>query len=1393
MKTLQNTMLINAVLICFLVLSPIVTPVRAATDLADSPLFSAVVPGNVALSLSVEFPTALGSAYTANYNIDQEYVGYFDPNKCYAYFTNPLSGIFNTGVDDNKALLSDGSNDPHWVITSKPSGSADNNNVEPSYIGSTSTAKSIGAPGQPDGEYRYATTFNIPTGVDPTKVVVAFKLAYDDNLTDIRVNGISTGISNPSLSVEGIDVVLNSTNSTFQTGTNTIQIRVNNIGGEATIRVDQATIYEGDSYFSPVATVASHNCSTITNGRWSGNFLNWALTQTIDPFRYALSGGYRSTDKVGLTILEKAFASGQGGTVATPTINNNITVISQSTPFTNLTNLRIRIRGLGNKFYFTGSGDLNNPGGSGGLLSGQNITSTPDATRVYEMFARVQVCKSGLLEKNCTLYPNGDSKPTGLIQKNAMKLNFAAFGYLNDGSIQRDGGVLRASMGPVGPIKPVPGSSGVANTDRAEWDSNTGIFYTNPHSGDAGGAANSGVINYLNKFGLTAPGYKTFDPVGELYYSTLRYYRNKGNVDSYTNNATTAMQDGFPVITNWTDPIKYSCQANFVIGIGDTNTHADANLPGSTIRSGNEPALPAQVANDYIDLSVDANFGSSKTDVKTSTNRVGAMEGSGNLGEIYTPWCCNNNTFFMAGLAYDVHTRDFRPDLNGKQTITTFWLDVLESGDRARRNQFLLTAKYGGFTVPANYSPYTGTATPLTTAQWDTNGDLDPDNYFRANNPSLMIQGLNDTFDKISDLLDATTSGFILSTPNVQNDDLSFSASYNANNWTGNVIGKRITYAGGVYTETNIWEALSVLEAQAKDGGWNTSRFISTANCSAKDGDGKQTCVGVPFRFNDISAANKTALSNVGATPVSSQSLLNFLRGDRSNAGSSGTQSFRDREKILGDIVNSKIRAIGKPSAPYGEVSNPGYTSFKTTYASRPTVAYVGANDGMLHAFNGEDGRELFAFIPNALFLGPNNTPSDDGLAALAKVGFVHHPYVDASPVVNDVNFGGSTGDWHSLLVGGLGKGGKSYYAIDVSNPLSLSSEAAMSSAFKWEFTHKDLGYTYGKPVIVRAGSRWVVIVTSGYNNVDGKGYFFILDPEDGSLIAKVGTGAGSPTSDAGLAHAAAFSADGRTAIADAVYAGDLLGNLWRLDLTGADTGNFPAPVKIATLTSSTGVAQPVTIPPALGVDQNTGKRYVFVGTGKLLANSDVGSTQEQTFYAINDGTLGQFFTSATLPTNAGGFPIDRSKLVNNSSGIEGIDADINKPMGYFVDLGFTTNGVAYKINVDLATAVGVVGFAANSANGDQCSAELEFKRSAYSYGTGKSVLLNNNGDIVKEIKTLGSLATGIVITGDPEGGSGTNSITVSSTDGKTDGGGLSGAGAITFKQLNWRELPTTE
>jgi type IV pilus assembly protein PilY1 len=1233
---------------------------HAQTPLADVPILaSQSVPGNVALPLSVEWPTTQRMAHTDAYSTAAQFLGYFDPNKCY--------------------------------------------------------------------DYKYDNSDTAARPTDVTKV----------------------------------------------------------------------------SYFQPAGAATAHVCVS----KWSGNFLNWAMTPTIDPFRWGLTGGFRLVDTQTLTILEKAWNSGQGGLFPDRAISGGL--VSGATPF-NFATLNTRVNGLGNKMRFTGTGDLNAAPtaytGSGGTVGGTT----------YEVFARARVCDAssgtGGVETNCVQY-GANWKPEGLMQKYAMKMRFSAFGYLNDSSPTRDGGVLRARQKFVGPTQPVPGSTAITNAG-AEWDASTGVFVLNPDAADATATnaaftpatnvTNSGVMNYLNKFGEIAPSstyqFKSFDPVSELYYAAVRYFKNQGNVPEYTDMSAgdqatrTTWIDGFPVITNWTDPIQYSCQRNFILGIGDIYTWNDKNLPGSGTGTTSEPTKPGSVASDTSVSAV------------TATNKVFSLESLG--APNWDNYSGRNNSAGIVGLAYDSHTKDIRPDLADMQTIDTYWVDVLEAAFESN-NQFYLAAKYGGFTVPTGFDPYGTTAVPAVTS-WhtatgspDTNyvgAQLRPDNYFTGGKPDLMVAGLTAAFDKIAASLTAVTTSFSTSLPQVaQSGNASYSSQYDGANWTGELTASTLTFAAGTDNPslTQAWLFTARLTAQlSATGSYLTNRRIVSWSGTG----GVQFCSGTAACTVPLTAAQLTALNPSYTASSDSADYLNYLRGDKTNEkGAGGTDAYRTRVKPLGDIVGSKARPVGPPAFPYSDSANPGYSAFRSTYAGRPTVVYVGSNDGMMHAIQGDltasGGTELFAYVPSALFRTSAATSSVDGLGSLGNPSFVHHFMVNATPNVYDVDFSrtaGSTptttGDWRSILIGGLGKGGKSYYAIDVTDPVGMAaSEASVASKVLWEFTDTDLGYTYGDSIVVKTPKwGWVVIITSGYNNADGKGYFFIINPKTGALLEKISTGVGAATAagSAGLAFANAFVLDGTDGTIDAVYAGDLLGNLWRWDVSG--TGIYPAPLRLAILTDGAN-PQPVTSRPLIEVHPSLKKRFVLVGTGRLLDNADINSTQGQSFYAIADGTNARFNAAADLPSPIT-FPITRSVLSLNSTPL-----DLTKTLGYdpATQMGWVEDlGAGWRVTTDPTSLLGSVAWAATLPSvADVCKPSGNSRVYARDFGTAITTLRTLTDTPLAYFGLAGNVTD----------------LHYLSVDGKarlvagTDLGGdptlipITPPTTSSLRRLNWRELQTVE
>lgn len=1248
-----------------------VAPSQGATALADQPVYSSVaVPGNLALALSVEFPTAVSNAHIDGYSTSATFLGYFDPEKCYDY-------------------------------------------------------------------------------------------VYD------------------------------------------------------------AT--ETSRYFAPSSAATAHVCS----GKWSGNFLNWATMQTIDPFRWALTGGYRVSDSEGTTIIEKAYATGQGGTGNFPDRSLSSGQIAGATPL-GWTGFNMRIQGLGNKMRFTRTGDNNGSGSNAyGDTSNSNYSRRNgySDSAVWEVSVRVKVCDPTVgTEANCKKYSNTNYKPEGLIQKYSDQIRFAAFGYLNDGNLSRDGGVLRARMKFVGPTRPVPGSSAVTNT-AAEWNATTGVMALNPDTADAttttavyGTISNSGVMNYLNKFGQITPGsYKTYDPVGELYYTVMRYYRNVGNVPSYTNPGTTnsntlkTYADGFPVITTWDDPIQYSCQKNYVLGIGDVNTHADRNLPGTT--GGSEPSQPSAVSSDYSAGNFDPVFW---------TNKVGAISGiNGSLGTVQNyNGCCSNNGALMAGMAYWANTQDIRSDLTGTQNVQTYWLDVQEYQSYKANNQFYLAAKYGGAVLPSGFDSRTRT-TDLDQTTWHTGGSSDtvggqlrPDTYFTAAKADLMVNGLTTAFASIASRMKGYTSSFNTASDKVvSTGEASYASQYNASDWSGEVIASLAVLdytrknADNTYviTQTDAWRLSEKLATQLAGSGWDTGRNMVTYNPSS--------AAGVAFRTGNLTSDQLTALNTTYRSGDDSADYLNYVRGDRSQEQNSTTtnssKAYRTRSVLVGDIVAAAVTVVGPPGkGDLADATNPGYSTYVSNKQSRGNYLVVGTNAGVIHVVDGAlsgdtAGKELFAFVPNAVIKGPNNTPSVDGLASVGNPTFAHHYLVDSQPVVANVDFGKTSGgsgtDWRTIVVGGLGKGGRSIYALDMTDPGNVSTEAGAASRVLWEFTDSDMGFTYGQPLVAKTAQYgWVVIFGSGYNTSSGHGWFYIVNARTGALLQKVALNdSGTATSPVGLTNMMTYFRDTTDGTAESVYAGDLLGGLWRLDLT-ATSGSYPSPVKLANLTDTLGNPQPVTTRPMPAIYPGSKRRWITVGTGKLLDSSDINSALVQRFYAIVDGTETSFASSATLPSGVS-LPLSASNMMEVTDTTRGITMDYNSRAGWYLNLGLGVAGNAYRVLADPSTYNGQVIFAATApSSADPCAPSGASKVYALDLGTGLTLIQDGSPYVttnyaVTSTRWVQQTDSNGNATGDPQAtfsGVSDKNTCAYGTNCNDSGFNLKAGAGTATRLINWREVP---
>jgi type IV pilus assembly protein PilY1 len=493
-----------------------------------------------------------------------------------------------------------------------------------------------------------------------------------------------------------------------------------------------------------------------------------------------------------------------------------------------------------------------------------------------------------------------------------------------------------------------------------------------------------------------------------------------------------------------------------------------------------------------------------------------------------------------------------------------------------------------------------------------------------------------------------------------------FQARFDSSDWKGQLLAFQINLDGSI-EGTADWEAGS----RVNDQSYDTGREIITYNPDADvipggDPEGQ----GIPFRFPadytsadplaEMTSSQITALmtdsphaidtvdvSEISTNQAYGADLVNYLRGDGSNEGAG--QDFRIRGSILGDIVNSDPKFVSESTARYpDDLEAKSYNAFITTNETRDGVVYVCANDGMLHGFAESNGNEVLAYVPNAVY---------EHLYELSSEDYEHRYYVDGGPNIIDVYMddmddpdSATNGVWRTALVAGLAGGGQGIYALDVTDP-SIFDEANAASIVLWEFDDSDdvdLGYTYGRPQIAKmADGTWAAVFGNGYNNTEADGsasttghaVLYIVDIETGDLLKKIDTLAGDVATPNGLATPLMIDSDGDFDV-DYIYAGDLLGNMWKFDVTSSNPSAWSSdfvsagtPDPLFTTTTN----QPITSQPQVSAHpDDLGGFMIFFGTGRYLAindNDPIGQTT-QSFYGIwdkNTGSLTPFDSSDLL------------------------------------------------------------------------------------------------------------------------------------------------------------------
>lgn len=788
------------------------------------------------------------------------------------------------------------------------------------------------------------------------------------------------------------------------------------------------------------------------------------------------------------------------------------------------------------------------------------------------------------------------------------------------------------------------------------------------------------------------------------------------------------------------DPMQYSCQQNFTLLSTDgywnesSSPNPAKQLDGSTDIGDADGSLPRPLLDGTNTSNTLADVAAYyyETDLRATGSGYCTSSTGGDL--------CTNNVP-VGGVDQATH-----------QHMTTFTLGLGVSGYMLFDENYR-TATSGDFFDVANATPANPTNGVCT---WQTSGACNwpipvnnsPPNvddlwhaavngrgtYFTAKDPASLYTGLSRALAAINDRRGAAAAA-TTSNPNISaGDDQVFISRFfsGQTDWSGELNGQRIdTTTGQVLSSASDWSANDQLTTNTSRnilmydaGATNRLKTFAWGNLTSTE----RSYFVAPYiktpgvALSQFCSFGATCLSATDQTAAEGSLLVDYLRGDRTHEGTSTdiTSFYRQRlssridgsppvPALLGDIVNSEALYVKKALYNYADA---GYASFKSGTTSRRAMVYVGANDGMLHAFDATTGAEVWAYIPTMVLPKLYRLADKD-------YGRDHQFYVDGSPVSGDIYDGTS---WKTILVGGLGAGGRGYYALDVTDP---SNPKAL-----WEFTHNNLGLTFGKAEITKLkDNTWVVLVASGYNNVspgDGQGRLFVLRASDGALLRTIDTGVGSTSTPSGMAQIRAWV--DRTEVNNTtlrVYGGDGLGNVWRFDVNNdIGSGGYDAQL-LATLRDGSGNPQPLTARPELGLVN--GNAMVYVGTGRYLGVTDLSDRGQQTIYAIKD-TLGssswgnprvtgnfvqQTMTQSTCPSGSSVCDPGQTVRLGSSNAV-----DLAVRGGWYVDLPITSE----RANTDPQLALGTLVFTTNVVDPQACTVGGTSYINFFDYRTGGPV-----------------------------------------------------------------------
>ncbi len=443
--------------------------------------------------------------------------------------------------------------------------------------------------------------------------------------------------------------------------------------------------------------------------------------------------------------------------------------------------------------------------------------------------------------------------------------------------------------------------------------------------------------------------------------------------------------------------------------------------------------------------------------------------------------------------------------------------------------------------------------------------------FFHAENAVELVMSIEYAIQDILRRISAGSAVAVVSTERGVDDRL-YRGKFMPIDWDGYMECFQLPYEDG---DSPIWEAGELLQARDPD-----DRDIFTVLGSTEYNF-------ITSRSGDLYAAMD--LPNA----LEADSLISWVRGE-------DVPGLRDRQGwVLGDIIHSTPVVVGSPAGFTGDES---YQEFMENHEIREKMIYVGANDGMMHAFNAENGHEEWAFIPEFAL-------SD--FVTMADSSYCHVFTCDQTVTVKDLMV---DGHWKTILCSGGREGGASIFCMDITDP--------GDPKVLWQKELED-GHDYTSEVqLTSIGGTAVAIVGSGLDEDDAYAWIYSYDVSDGELLGKKELSHSNADRNKTTTPAIVdLNMDGE---ADLVYAGDMLGSIYRFVTNGnpgADDWDK------SELYSG---CHEITAPPIAAFGPN-GAVYLYFGTGSYMTDSDMLAVDQQRFIGIYDLHSGDTITSLDL------------------------------------------------------------------------------------------------------------------------------------------------------------------